>query len=189
MNRCSSLFIAVIALVTVPGLVGCGERREAGPPDIRLGDDVCDFCSMIISDQNFAAACVLRQADGRWHTAAFDDIGCLLAFDKIQHDSIEQRYVADYNTGAWVIASQANFVLSPNIRSPMASGIIACQSIEDADELAKRFEGTTGRFDELDSDVGRGAPDVKPVEAVTTQTLPTGPTPPGGADAAHEKSE
>ncbi len=183
--RSMSVFVLTMGL----GLVGCSERQDAGPPELHLGEDVCDFCSMIISDQAFAAACVIRQSDGRWHTAAFDDIGCLLAFDKTQHDPIEQRYVTDYNTGQWILASQATFIISPGIRSPMASGMIASQSTEGTAELAKRFNGTTSRYDDLEDTVGQDATGSRAFDVNATQAVPSGPTFPDQADATHEKPE
>ena len=124
MSRCPIHHVGVwlLALVCI-GNPGCDSRDETGPPTLHLGSDVCDSCKMIISDQNFAAACVVRSTDGRARTAAFDDIGCLLAYQRTLTDgTIELRYVADYDYGTWLDAAEAFYVRSPDVRSPMASG-------------------------------------------------------------------
>ncbi len=189
MSRILARYIGIFVLTAGLLTPGCGDRQDTGPPDLHLGEDVCDFCSMIISDQRFAAACVIRDADDRRHTAAFDDIGCLLAMDTTLQDSIEHRYVVDYNTGEWATASQATFIISPEIRSPMASGIIASQSSEDAAELAKRFKGTTRRYDELAHFIRQDTSGTRPPDPDTTQDPPVGSTPPDTIDAANEKPE
>lgn len=138
---------------------GCGDRDETGPPTLHLGYDVCDFCKMIISDQNFAAACIVRSTDGRARSVAFDDIGCLLEFQESPADgTIEHAYVTDYDTGDWLNASDALYIQSPDIRSPMASGMIASQTPTGADRLADRFDASVMRFDELGTHTNQGGP-------------------------------
>ncbi len=152
---------------------------------MHLGSDVCDFCIMIISDANFAAACIVHTPDGRTHTAAFDDIGCLLAFDQANHDSIDQRYVTDYDSGDWLDATKAFYIQSPDIRSPMASGLIASATQADADRLADRFRGSVLRFDELGTHAEPGGPANTTEE--TAPATPTTDTEPPGADATTQE--
>ncbi len=149
MNRRSAISLAVLALGICACASGCGERDDTGPPTLHLGDDVCQFCQMIISDQRFAAACIIK-SDNRSTQAAFDDIGCLLEFEKSNHEGdITHRYVTDYDSGAWLDASTALYIQSPQIHSPMASGIIASQTQAGADRLAQRFAGPVLSFDAL----------------------------------------
>jgi copper chaperone NosL len=171
-----SLALALFSLISA-GMIGCGERDETGPPTLNLGSDVCDSCKMIISDPNFAAACVVRTPDGRTFAVAFDDIGCLLDYQRALADGIiEQRYAADYNSGAWLDAGEAFYIQSPDIRSPMASGIIASKTREGVDRLAQRFKRPVLSFDELDGLVGPTDPARRRnPDAATTSPLPTEP--------------
>jgi nitrous oxide reductase accessory protein NosL len=185
-NRISTHYVTacLIALVCV-GNPGCSGRDEPGPPQLHLGSDVCDFCKMIISDQHFAAACIVRTPDDRFHTAMFDDIGCLLVFDQAKHDSIEHRYVTDYDSGDWLDAAQAFYIQSQDVRSPMASGIIASQTQAGAEGFADRFNSSVLRFNELGGHTGPGDPENRR-EDTTTTTHPIPNASQEGDDAASE---
>ena len=181
--------VLLISLVCACG-PGCGERDETGPPTLHLGSDVCDFCKMIISDQNFAAACVVRTSDGRTRTAAFDDIGCLLAYQRaLDGGTIEQRYVTDYDDGEWMNATQAYYIQSPEVRSPMASGIIASRTRAGADQLALRFKGSVYRYDQLGGHADPDVPANRQEETVSNHSQSIDTEPRGGAETTQEMSE
>jgi len=181
----TALFIALVCACNF----GCGGREETGPPTLHLGSDVCDFCKMIISDQNFAAARIVRTTDGRMHSAAFDDIGCLLKYQQsLAGGTLEYRYVTDYDSGAWLEAAQAFYIQSSGIRSPMASGIIASQTQAGADRLADRFEGTVFHFNNLDSHEFPSDPEINS-DVTTPATQPTKTTSPSKDGAEQEISE
>ncbi|MHC4102471.1 MAG: nitrous oxide reductase accessory protein NosL, partial [Planctomycetota bacterium] len=80
---------------------GCGDAPAIAPPQILLGQDVCDVCSMIITDDRYAAGLVVGN-DGGYETRAFDDIGCLLMYEDEQPDeTVAARYVHDFRTRTW----------------------------------------------------------------------------------------
>ncbi len=111
---------AIIALA-----LGACKTNSSGPPNILYGQDVCADCGMIISDEHFAAA-IAETDDGAGPALIFDDIGCMLAYQK-EHEvnPKRQRYVHDYASGAWINAESAFLIKSDSIATPMASGLIA----------------------------------------------------------------
>ncbi len=174
--RINTWLISLVCLCSY----GCGGGEDTGPPTLHLGSDVCDYCKMIISDQKFAAACIVRATDGRVRSAAFDDIGCLLEYQGSSVEgTIEYLYVTDYDSGVWMDATEAFYIQSPEIRSPMASGIIASQTQADAGRLADRFEGAVLRFNKLG-----GLADTSTPANLTKEISPTTDTQPTGGDEA-----
>ncbi len=100
---------------------------------------MCAFCKMAISQKRYAAELV--EASG--NVFKFDDIGCMVHFAE-QRSWIARppvRFVHDYGSPAWLEASRASFVLSPEIPSPMASGLIAVKDPAQAEQYAARFHG------------------------------------------------
>ncbi|MCP3906290.1 MAG: hypothetical protein GY715_21925 [Planctomycetes bacterium] len=107
-------------------LAGCGDDAPPGPPNIFYGQDACVYCDMIISDDRFAAAMIVRE-QSLYVTTAYDDIGCLLADERDEPNPIHDLYVADFTTRSWIRAEEAVYVQSGAIHSPMAFGIAACR--------------------------------------------------------------
>jgi copper chaperone NosL len=102
--------------------VGCAATE--GAPGIRLDRTACARCGMLISE--LAGAAVYRTASGE--TRAYDDIACLLgevaegAGHGVDPAAI---WVHDGGSGAPLRASEATFVRSPALRTPMGGGIAA----------------------------------------------------------------
>ncbi|MDQ7040374.1 MAG: nitrous oxide reductase accessory protein NosL [Rhodothermus sp.] len=113
------------------------------PPIIRFGYDTCDYCRMLISEPRYAAT--LRTTDGQ--ERRFDDIGCLLHYLQ-EHPETADAYiwVSDYLEEHWLRASQAFFVRSDRLITPMGYGIIAVADTLTADSLARTLGGTLSRF-------------------------------------------
>jgi len=110
----------------------CSRGGSDAPPEIHFGQDVCAACTMIVSEQRFAAAIV--PDDGRGDPLAFDDIGCLLAWERRHPDApVLARWVHDHEGPDWLRAESAWYVRSPELRSPMGSGVVAV-----ADDVAAR---------------------------------------------------
>ena len=138
--------LSVMLLIFV-GLVGCGQAtNEIQPPEIYYGQDVCDECSMIISDAKFAAATI----DLKGNAHKFDDIGGMLVYHMDHPESqVRAYFVHDFNTQAWLRGETAMYVRSPQIQSPMNDGIAAFADQASAKEFAARVRGTVNKFDEL----------------------------------------
>lgn len=112
------------------------ESPPTGDPTIRYGEDSCARCRMLISDIQYAAA--WRETDGS--ESYFDDIGCMALLDEERHPSGETKYwVHDYESGDWIDAMSAAYVVSPDIRSPMSYGVVANTNVADSRILATKL--------------------------------------------------
>ena len=128
----------LLTSIAIALAAGCQQKTsEITPPKIQYGQTSCDGCGMIVSDQRFAAAMIIEMPDGERRPAAFDDIGCMLDYEREHHDgTVLARFVKDVTTGQWLPAEKANFVRGKSIQSPMASGISATATPETAEKFA-----------------------------------------------------
>lgn len=119
MNRRLAMLSIASAL-----LVGCGEERVDGPPEVRFGQAECVHCGMIVSDARTAAA-IVAEIDGKRRDLAFDDIGDMAAYEAEREDlRVVGRYVGDYATAQWVAVEEATLLRSDGLHTPMGSGVI-----------------------------------------------------------------
>lgn len=95
----------------------CGAPVD-GPPTILYGEDVCDRCHMVISDERYAAAA--RGPAGE--VLRFDDLGCLLADPAVDQEAGWRVWVHDRESAAWLRAAAARFVRRDGGTTPMGSG-------------------------------------------------------------------
>lgn len=142
------LAVALALLAAGLLLVTCSPATDNGepqPPEIAYGQDMCDACGMIIDAPKFAAATVLKNGEAR----KFDDIGDMLAFHMDHPDQqVQARFVHDYNTGKWIRAEKAFYVVSPSIASPMGHGFAAFGDKAAAAEFARRLGVDVLDFDQ-----------------------------------------
>lgn len=132
--------LAVVAAACLAA--GCARAPTDAPPVVHFGQDPCAACTMIVSEQRFAAAIV--PGDGSRDPLAFDDIGCLLSWERDHPDSPPMaRWVRDHEGAGWLRAERAWYVRSVEIRSPMGSGVAAL--VDEASARAMR----SGRGGEL----------------------------------------
>ncbi len=141
MKQQGFLYGALVVVVLILAACGGGPARLE-PPKIYYGEDVCDQCGMIISDERFAAATIVAVSEGQTDSRVFDDIGGMLLYH-LKHPELKvlARYAHDYETKEWLPAEESFFVHSEEIHSPMAHGVIACKTREQADRLATQFHG------------------------------------------------
>jgi copper chaperone NosL len=118
---------ATALLVSAALLLGCSRRDQGlGPPELQLGQTDCAQCGMTVSDDRYAAAVIVQTPAGERVARIFDDIGCMAAYLREQHDGkVLAQYVKDYNTRGWLVADQAFYVRASSIRSPMGYGLLA----------------------------------------------------------------
>lgn len=135
-----TLFL-IIALTLF--LAACAQgQSEAQPPEIRYGETICAQCNMIISDQRFAAGYAYEISSGRYESIAFDDIGEMLKSAAAHPDRIVASwFVHDYDSKEWMDATQAHFMVSDNLTTPMGDGIAAFADRAAAEGLAAEFTG------------------------------------------------
>ncbi|HEX8984370.1 MAG TPA: nitrous oxide reductase accessory protein NosL [Bryobacteraceae bacterium] len=102
---------------------------------------------MAISERRYAAELI----DAGGDVFKFDDIGCMIHFAQqrgwIDHPPV--RFVHDYDSPAWLEAGRARFVRSPEIPSPMSSGLLSVKDAAKAERYAARFHGRVCTLAEL----------------------------------------
>lgn len=115
---------AVLALASA-----CGGNAPSGPPEIRLGVDVCDGCGMAISDVRYAAAAE-GEIEGELRVLKFDDIGCLARWEaRSSRSVVRHRWVHDRDGEHWLDADAAIFERSTAWATPMGSGLAAFSKV------------------------------------------------------------
>ncbi len=146
-TRRATLSLAATALALLAP--GCGRRSDLSPPVIAYGQQECDLCRMIISEERFAAALVLSSG-ARVEKLAFDDVGCVLSYlrDRRPPDGWT-AYVHDLESRQWVDASAATFVVSPHLHTPMASELAAAATRAGAERIAEQYPGQLVTFGTL----------------------------------------
>jgi copper chaperone NosL len=107
-------------------LTACAGRvsAEPSPPTIHYGEDVCEFCGMIITEERYAAGYLTK--DGADHI--FDDIGNMFRAHVQNQAEVTAFFVHDYEEQTWIRAETAYYVLSRELPTPMASGLVAFRS-------------------------------------------------------------
>lgn len=142
--------LAVVAsLVALACVSACGDAAPTGPPELRLGVDVCDRCAMAIAETRYAAAALVDDGTER-RTLKFDDIGCLALWEASASGvTILRRWVHDRPTEAWTDASTATFSQALELTTPMGSGIAAFESAAHADALIAERGGEKLSWDSI----------------------------------------
>ncbi len=132
--------MVLIGFLTV---LGC----SISPKPIEYGSDGCHFCSMTIVDRQHAAQIVTEKGK----PFKFDASECMMNHLKEVDDSTVALFlVNDYNhPGELIDATQATYLISENIPSPMGEFLTAFASSEDAQEAQKVNGGELLSWDEL----------------------------------------
>lgn len=146
-NAASSSLILLMAITLLFTLTACGGQASAEPepPTIYYGEDVCEFCGMIVSEERYAAGYIL--ADGREHI--FDDIGDMVRHYLATDEDVTAFFVHDQASRTWIRAETASYTLSADLPTPMLSGLAAFPSQDDAIGFAAELGGEILTFDEL----------------------------------------
>lgn len=147
----------LLILILLPALLIACQAADVleTPPQIIYGQDVCTECSMIINDARFAAAYVTTDEQIR----LFDDIGDMLAYDARQQEEVHVYWVHDFNTEAWLNASEATLIMHSELLTPMGWGLAAFQTAADAAAYRTANGGLTMTFADLQQSVANGAID------------------------------
>lgn len=118
----SSLFI-------LAGLASCRQSADLqAPPEIIIGQDVCDQCGMLIGEAKYAAA--YWTVDGQ--PRRFDDIGGMMAYYHVHDEEVASFWVHDFVSEEWLPAEEATFLVDKGQQTPMGYGIVAFATAEQA---------------------------------------------------------
>ncbi len=134
------------AVLFALGLLAACAPAGPQPPEVIYGQDVCDECGMIISDAHFAAATLVE--NGSPHK--FESIADMLAYH-MEHPNEQVRawFVHDYDTGSWLRAETAFYVVSDKIQAPMPPGIAAFETQTGAEKLAGALGANVSSFEDV----------------------------------------
>ena len=128
----------VLVILALAGSAACG-MKAGGPPEIRVDRTACSHCGMLISEPAYAAAYRAPDSDFR----LFDDIKCLLdAAQKEPRADALRFWFHDAASAVWIDGTDAVFVSSPSLRTPMGGGLVAYRDRAVAREGAARHQGS-----------------------------------------------
>lgn len=133
-------------LVSMPLLAAlllgaCRRNDPNAPPAVVYGESVCAECGMIISDDRFGVATIVRGERGD-QALLFDDFNCQFNHERDRSDLvIARRWARDHGTRAWIDPEAARFVFAPTMRTPMGSHLAAFASDVDARAFAQQQAG------------------------------------------------
>lgn len=124
-------------------LLGC----NVAPEEINYGSDACHYCKMNIVDDRFASELVTTKGK----VYKFDAVECMINFTRDGGtDEIALTLVTTYDRhGELYDATQAVYVRSPKMPSPMGMYITPFRSDEKADEARNANGGNILSWDEL----------------------------------------
>ena len=96
---------------------------QRAPRPLIAGTDACDFCRMTVSDTRFGGE--IESKTGRIHT--FDSLECLASFymDASSRGDVRGAWVTDFESGRFLIADSAVFIVDGRVNSPMGRSLIA----------------------------------------------------------------
>jgi copper chaperone NosL len=134
-NR-SAVTVATLAI----GLFSVSSCGSPGPRAVKMNEDVCAFCKMIITDPLFASQ--LTTLKGRKYI--FDDLRCMTAYKKENTVvEVDRFYVTDFcNPLTFIDLEHAILLRSDSLRSPMG-GNVAAFAIQDSAMHYKNRYGAT----------------------------------------------
>lgn len=127
-----------VAVLVMSMVTSCNTQ----PEPFAIGKDLCEDCKMTIMEPQFGAEIITNK--GR--IFKFDDLHCVVNYinkGKIVQSDIKQTVAVDYNNASqFVDVSEAMFVTSEQLKSPMNSNTAAFATKEAADKTAAQTGGT-----------------------------------------------
>jgi len=126
----------ITALLALIVLLGCG----SGPQPIVYGQDGCHFCRMTIVDKLHAAEIVTTKGK----VYKFDATECMVNHLKTIDQSTIKHFLSNNYLEAEMLidATNASFLISENIPSPMGEYLSAFANKTDAESIKNQKGGT-----------------------------------------------
>ena len=150
-NRAPALLVPLFLLLAC----------EHAPAPIEPGADACELCRMGIADTRFAGQAI-SSTGKRWK---FDSVECLTGFVQSLDPDVELHsvWVSGFDDpDTWLPASEALYLHSPTLTSPMGMGFAAFSSESARENARQRFPGEVLSWDEVRARVARAWPDGSP---------------------------
>lgn len=127
-----------VARLSVLAVLGATFACSPEPVPIPIGEASCETCLMGISDERYASEAVTRT--GKTHM--FDSVECLASFAIRSDEDLHSLWVSDFGDPASLInVTEAHFLISPTLTSPMGLGVSAYGRVEDRDGAVNAFGG------------------------------------------------
>jgi len=149
-NKSGFLFALVL-------FAGCAGGEDTGPAEVRWDRDICDRCSMALSDRDYAAQIKGGPAGGKTKYFLFDDFGCAVIWlgqQPWQNDARTAMWVKATDNGEWLDMKTAWYVAGH--RTPMDYGLGALsEKIDQAMDYGQAVEHVHTR--DQRSHTGEGA--------------------------------
>lgn len=137
----------ILLLAPLAALSACDPESAGGPPEVRLGDSVCQQCNMIISDDRWATATIIEGPRGP-EPRVFDDFNCQVNYENERPDAVVvARWAHDFDTREWIRTENSRFLMSPALRSPMGSKVAAFATKAAATDAQRQLRGDLMTFD------------------------------------------
>lgn len=133
MNRIQKLIgLILVGTMFITGCTGVSQNARA----INENTDKCAQCNMMVADDSFATQLVTSEGK----SYPFDDIGCMEIWVRESNLNANgtKKYVRDSNTGKWLNFDEATYVYDASIRTPMAYGVIAFATVEEAEQFIEK---------------------------------------------------
>lgn len=132
---------SILALLLL--FLGC----NVSPKAINYGSDGCHFCKMTIVDKVHAAEIVTKKGK----VYKFDATECMINFmEDFETSEIELYLSNNYTEPETLIdATQATFLISKNIPSPMGAFLSAFKNIADAEKFKNEKGGKLYNWEAL----------------------------------------
>jgi copper chaperone NosL len=137
----------------------CGEPQ---PRALAYGTDSCEHCHMGLAEAGHGGEVLMDT--GKAHV--FDSVECLAGWLLENEDAerVHSLWVIDFsNPGTLIAASEAYYLQSPTLGSPMGLGLTAFARSEDRDGAANAFGGRPMEWTELRDFVADAWPGGSPV--------------------------
>ncbi|MCC7390503.1 MAG: nitrous oxide reductase accessory protein NosL [Phycisphaerales bacterium] len=140
---------AIAAVALLAPLAACDRTTPDGPPRVLLGESVCEYCNMIISDDRWATSTIVdgpRGPDPR----LFDDFNCQVDYEAAHPEPrMLARWSHCHKTREWLRTEHGTFLLSPRLRTPMSSKVAAFATASDAEASKAELTGELMDFASL----------------------------------------
>lgn len=142
MKRKLKTVSAAIA-VSILFLTSCSKE----PVPINYGKDNCEYCLMSIIENKFGTELITKK--GKIYK--FDSIECLAAFEnEFDSDEVDSKWVTNFSGSHRLIKhSDAYFLLSKQLKSPMGLYLSAYSSKEELETVKSEFGGDEINWSEL----------------------------------------